>query len=137
MARSTEIHTRLWPITEELARSAPDSQVLALFIESLNETIDLHETRVIAGVYTRVPETILILLLLGALLTLGGMVGYSAGLTQRRSDLAGIVLIVILGGVITLIVDLDRPRDGFVRVSVQPLMDLQGQIGAPEMTRLD
>jgi hypothetical protein len=41
------------------------------------------------------------------------------------------VLIVMLGAVITLVVDLDRPRDGFLTVSQQPLIDLQEQIGAP------
>jgi hypothetical protein len=29
------------------------------------------------------------------------------------------------------VVDLDRPRDGFLQVSQQPLVDLQEQIGAP------
>lgn len=129
MARSVEIHAKLWSIAEGLARTTPDSDVLALFIASLNETIDLHETRVIAGLYARVPETILILLLLGSMLTLG-MVGYNAGLTLRRSPLSAIVLIVVLGAVITLVVDLDRPREGFLEVSQQPLIDLQKQIGA-------
>ena len=102
---------------------------MALFIESLNETIDLHETRVTSGVYARVPATVVILLLLGSMLTLG-MVGYNAGLTRRRSPLTAVVLILVLGAVITLVVDLDRPRGGFLRVSQQPLIDLQEQIGA-------
>jgi hypothetical protein len=129
MVRSVEIQGKLWSITEELARAAPASDVLALFISSLNETIDLHETRVIAGLYARVPETILILLLLGSMLTLG-MVGYNAGLTGRRSPLTAVVLVAVLGAVVTLVVDLDRPRGGFLVVSQQPLIDLQEQIGA-------
>jgi hypothetical protein len=128
IARSVEIQTKLWSITEGLARATPESDVLALFIDSLNETIDLHETRVTAGLLARVPETILILLLLGSMLTLG-MVGYNAGLTRRRSPLTAVVLIVVLVAVITLVVDLDRPREGFLRVSQQPLIDLQEQIG--------
>jgi hypothetical protein len=40
------------------------------------------------------------------------------------------VLIAVLGAVITLVVDLDRPREGFLTVSQQPLIDLQEQIGA-------
>jgi hypothetical protein len=40
------------------------------------------------------------------------------------------VLIVVLGGVITLVVDLDRGQDGFLKVSQQPLIYLQKQIGA-------
>ena len=109
------------------ARTAPESVALGLFVESLNQTIDLHETRIIAGLYARVPETILVLLLLGSMMTLW-MVGYNAGLTRRRSPLTAVVLIGILGAVITLVVDLDRPRDGFLTVSQQPLIDLMQQI---------
>ena len=60
-----------------------------------------------------------------------GMVGYSAGLTRRRSVITATVLVVVLAAVLTLVVDLDRPREGFLQVSQQPLIDLQEQIGAP------
>jgi hypothetical protein len=129
MARSVEIHAQLWSIAEELARTTPESDVLALFIDSLNETIDFHETRVTAGVYARVPLTVIILLLFGSMLTLG-RVGYTAGLTRRRSPLTAIVLIGVLGAVITLVIDLDRPQDGFLKVNQQPLIDLAEQIRA-------
>jgi hypothetical protein len=127
VARSVELQGKLWSIAEELARATPESHVLGLFIDSLNEVIDLHEMRVTSGVYGRVPETILLLLLFGSVLTLA-MVGYNAGLTRRRSPLTAIVLITVLGAVITLVFDLDRPRDGFLRVSQQPLIDIEQQI---------
>jgi hypothetical protein len=57
-----------------------------------------------------------------------GMVGYSAGLTGRRSPLTAIEMIVVLGAAITLVVDLDRPVGGFLEVSQQPIFDLQRQI---------
>ena len=129
-ARSTEIHVELWAIAEELARDTPDSDLLGLYIETLNETIDLHEMRVAAIVYARVPETVLLLLIIGSALTLG-MVGYSAGLTRRRSLITAVALVVILGAVITVVVDLDRPREGFLQVSQQPLIDLVDQLGPP------
>ncbi len=129
-ARSTEIHDELWARAEELARAAPDSVVLGLYIESLNQTIDLHATRATAIIYARVPETVVILLIVGAALTMG-MVGYSAGLTRRRSFLGAAVLVVVLAAVLTLVVDLDRPREGFLQVSQQPLLDLSDQLGPP------
>ena len=129
-ARSTEIQNELWAMAEELARATPDSVVLGLYIDSLNQMIDLHETRATAIVVARVPETVVILLIIGAALTMG-MVGYSAGLTRRRSFLGATVLVVVLAAVLTLVIDLDRPRDGFLQVSQQPLLDLQQQIGPP------
>lgn len=128
MARSVEIHEQLWSITEQLARTTPESQVLALFIVSLNETFDVHEKRVTVGVYGRVPETVVHLLIIGSMLTLG-MVGYSAGLSLRRSPLSAVVMVFFLAAVTTLVVDLDRSRDGFLKVNQQPLIDLQEQIG--------
>jgi hypothetical protein len=128
VTRSVEIQAELWAIAEELARATPESVVLGLYIDSLNEVIDLHEERVITGIYARVPETILLLLLFGSIMTLA-MVGYNAGLTRRRSPLTAAVLVTVLGAVISLVFDLDRPQGGFLEVSQRPLIDLQGQIG--------
>jgi len=44
----------------------------------------MHETRATAGLYARVPEMVLLLLVVGSALTLG-MVGCGAGLTRRHS----------------------------------------------------
>jgi hypothetical protein len=128
LSRSVEIHNELWSIAEDLARSAP-SDVIALYIESLNETIDLHETRMTSGLYARVPATVVFLLLLGSALTLG-MMGYNAGLSRRRAPVTAVALILVQGAVTTLIVDLDRPREGLLTVSQQPMIDLQEQVSA-------
>ena len=129
-ARSAQIQAQLWAIVEPLARGTPDSEVLAIYIEALNDMIDLGETRLTAIVYARVPETVVWLLFLGAALTLG-MVGFHAGLHRRRSLVGAVVLVIVLGAVIMLVVDLDRPRQGFLQVSQQPLIDVQQQIGQP------
>ncbi len=127
--QSNAILAKLWTVTEGVAKTN-GSDVVALYVDSVNETIDLHESRVTAGLYSRVPETVLLLLVGGAALSLG-MVGYSAGLTGRRSPLSAVVLVIALGAVIMIVVDLDRPREGFIQVSQQPLLDLQQQIGPP------
>ena len=129
IAASTAIHTKLWAIAEEVARTTDKGDLVGLFIESLNETIDLHETRITAR-NARVPETVVLLLIGGSVLSLA-MVGFSAGLTRRRSLLSAAVLVIALGAVITIVVDLDRPREGLIQVSQQPLLDLQQQIGPP------
>jgi hypothetical protein len=70
------------------------------------------------------------LLLIGSALSLG-MVGYSAGIKGRRSVLSAFVLVVALSVVLALVIDLDRPTDGLINVSQQPLTDVQGWIGEP------
>ena len=93
----------------------------------MNHLIDVGEERLTAITNARVPQTVILLTFVGSMLTLG-MVGYAAGLTRRRSLLTATVLILVLGAVITLIVDLDRPREGFLVVSQQPIIDVQNQM---------
>ena len=127
-ARSKKIHDQLWTQAKELVRQTPDTEVKALFIESLNELIDLHTMRVTARIYSRVPESVVLVLMIGAVLTMG-VVGYSAGLTTRRGMVGAVVLIFALSTVLTLVIDLDRPREGFLQVSQQPLIDLHEELG--------
>ena len=124
VARSVEIHDEMWTIAEDLARESGDRPVVAIFIESLNETIDLHESRITAGLYARVPPTVIWLLVVGMVFSVG-MVGYNAGLIGRRSTVSAVVLAVALSAVVALVVDLDRPSDGIIRTSQQPLIDLR------------
>lgn len=130
VARSEEIHQEMWAITENLARENPDSDTLAIFIESLNETIDLHASRISAGVYARVPATVMWLLIGGVALSLG-MVGYNAGLTGKRSPITAVVLVFALGTVTALIIDLDRPGDGLIQTGQQPLIDFRDSLEQP------
>jgi hypothetical protein len=129
ITRSEELHDEMWAIAEDVA-SDDGNDVNALFIESLNEVIDLHESRVIAGIHARIPETVIWLLAAGALLSVA-MLGYGAGISGHRSVLSAVVLVVALATVLTLIIDLDRPRDGLIVVNQQPLIDLQNEIGPP------
>ena len=129
LARSDAIQDELWTIAEDLARTTTQGDLVSIYIESLNDVIDIHEERVTAR-NARVPETVVWLLLGGSALSLA-MVGYSAGLTTRRSMLSAVVLIIALGAVLVIVIDLDRPREGFIQVSQQPLIDLQQQLGEP------
>ena len=56
--KSDELHSRLWAQAVAVGERNPGSIVVGLFIESLNEVIDLHAKRVNLGFRTRVPGTI-------------------------------------------------------------------------------
>jgi hypothetical protein len=93
IARSDELQAQMWAIAAEVAQSGHSPDLVASFGESLTEVISLDQTRIVAGLYNRVPETILLILLAGSALALG-MVGYNAGITGQRSVLSAVVLIV-------------------------------------------
>ena len=128
--RSEDIHRQLWDQTEAVV-AEDQSATTALFVDSVNELIDLHTERLTAAITLRVPSTVVAVLVILAVVSIG-MVGYNAGLSRRRTILSATLLIVALGGVITVVVDLDRPREGLVQVSQQPLIELQRDLGPPE-----
>lgn len=74
------------------------------------------------------PETVVWLLLLGALLS-AGIVGFQAGLMHRRGLIGAAALIVMLSAALVFVIGLDRPRDDLLRVSQQPLENLIESMG--------
>jgi hypothetical protein len=126
-ARSDELEDQMWSITEDVA-SSNSNDVISVFVESMTDVILIHDQRVNAALNVRVPSTILLLLIGGAVLSLG-MVGFGAGVTGQRSVITAVVLIVALGATIMLVLDLDQPRQGLITVSQQPLVDLVQEMG--------
>jgi hypothetical protein len=129
LARSQEIHKDMWNRAEVIAVTArPNSDMVALFIESLNEVIDIHTERIVAG-FIRIPWNIWLAVFFIALLTMT-MVGFQNGVTGNRILIVQLVMILVFAGVILLIIDLDRSQEGFLQVSQQALIDLQQQLKA-------
>ncbi len=123
LSKSEELHERLW--AQAVAVTEKDrSPVTALFVDSLNNVIDLHATRVMAGLQSRVPAVIWIVLYVLAILAME-MIGYHAGLANSRRSIAAIALIIGFSLVLFLIADLDRPGQGMLRVSQQSMIDLR------------
>ena len=60
LARSNEIQDELWAVTEEVAIELDRSDIIALYVESVNDVITVSAQRVTAGIYARVPDTILV-----------------------------------------------------------------------------
>jgi hypothetical protein len=53
------------------------------------------------------------------------LVGYSFGVNGRRNFFSMFMLAVAITLVLAVIIDLDRPRSGFIRGGQQPMIDLQ------------
>lgn len=124
MSESAVLHSRLWSHAEAVAAKDPHSIVAGVFIQSLNETIDLHAKRVLIGVRSRIPIIIWLAL---SFITFLSMVelGYHEGMTGSRRSLAIAALVLTFSIVILLIADLDRQREGLIHVSQQAMIELQ------------
>lgn len=128
--RSAELLDDLWAQTEDLVRDQPDSESVALFVETTNETIDVAAKRAVALLTWRVPWTIWLAAYFVAGLSMV-LVGFHGGLQGGRNPLALIILALVFAAVMNLIVDLDRPYEGLLQVSQQAMLELREAIGGP------
>ncbi len=99
------------------------------FMASILALTDIHYTRVHSAIMNRIPFTIWITLYLMAVLSMIIM-GYQAGLTERRSPVATVTLAIAFSAVIILITDLDRPIMSFFEINKQLLVDLHDYMDA-------
>ena len=128
ISQSEAMHERLWDETSKVAERQPQSILVGVFIQSLNEVIDLHAKRVLVGIRSRIP---LVLWLSLMLIIVTGMlaVGYQAGLSATRRSPAMIGLVFTFTIVLSLIIELDRGGQGYLSVSQQSMIDLQKSLG--------
>ena len=127
---SEAIQGELWARAVALARADMNSDIGALFVESLNEVIDLHTSRATVALQYRVPSVIWIVLVALTILSMGG-VGFQFGIIGRYSIAVNLILAVSFALVVYLIADLDRATTGIVKVSQQPLVELQQKLSQP------
>jgi hypothetical protein len=106
-----------------MAISQPANPVLALYVSSLNEVIDLHESRLTALSSARIPFSIYFSLYVVAMLGLL-MLGFQSGIAGQRDLIVTVTLILVFTSVMLLIIDLDRSWGGMLRVNQQPMKDL-------------
>jgi hypothetical protein len=120
------IQTELWGLATEAARQAP-SATTSSYVVALNEMIDLAAERGYTRA-NRVPPTVIYLLAVICLIATYAH-AVSVGHGGRRSmPLHGLAFATWL--VFVLIVDLDQPRRGWIKVSQEPLIQVQQSLEA-------
>jgi hypothetical protein len=121
--RKTEgMQQELWDATSEVVAPFRTTPLAALLVTTTNESIDLAATRK-ATREARIPPRILLILMIYALIA-AAMVGYEKGRHRAATSL----LFVLLTLAASVVMDLDRPSTGAIRVSQQPMLDLQRSI---------
>jgi hypothetical protein len=131
VARSEELQARLWSLAAPLAEKGASPVLAGLFVQSLNELIDIHSKRLTTGLLNRIPRTIWIALYFVGILSMAVM-GYHAGLSGMRSLLASLVLALTFFAVMLLIADLDRPGQSLFSVNQQVMIDLRNKVNTLE-----
>jgi hypothetical protein len=125
--QSTAIHQELWDQAIAAAEHDQRSVMMGLFVESINEVIDLHSKRLFVGLYNRIPLTIWASLWFLIVLGMASF-GYQAGIAGTTRSLEMPVFALAFAGVLYLIFDLDRSHEGLLQVSQQAMVELHSSI---------
>ena len=126
-AKGAVLRREIWALTA--AATLPDRSTAqsAALVAAVNAVIDTATTRE-AAIDARVPSEVIILLIVYAGVS-SFLIGYVLGAYRSRHRLATGVLFVLLAMTIVLIIDLDRPQNGSIRVSQAAMLDLVADIG--------
>jgi hypothetical protein len=123
--KSEVLQVSLWNATVQAIRPFRTTELAGLMVSSANRSFDLSEERY-ATHRARIPLNIFRMLLIYALVT-AGMVGFQRAAHRKATTL----MFVLLALAVSLIIDLDRPAIGAIRVPQQPMLDLQESIRTP------
>jgi len=124
LTRTSALQGELWRVATEHARAHRDPYT-TLYLSSLNDTIDFSEKRT-AAFEDRIPGAAWVLLFFIAAAS-SALVGI--GLTVHTRVLL-LVVPLIVAAALTLILDLDCSRTGFVQVHQNSMSRVQQQIQA-------
>jgi hypothetical protein len=121
-----QLYMLIWSHAAALARESP-GPIVSVFLQSLNEMINLHTKR-LAAFRNRVPFSIYVVLYIVSAITLW-LVGYCFGIARQKSRILTTILALLVATVMWLILDLDQPSRRVMRTSQQSLIDLYQHLG--------
>ena len=124
MPRFNKILQALWQQTASLDKEKMDSEIRSLYIQSINETIDLNATRKALVLIFRIPDPIWTCLFLLAFLSMF-ISGYQHYVKGEQTRVGMPLLAGSFALVIVMIADMDSTGRGRLKVSQQPLLDVQ------------
>lgn len=124
LARTKAIQKQLWGIATSYPKAGTSGAYPRKFDDSLTLMFELHKKRVIYGVVYRIHSTVWMALLLVGLLALGAL-GFQFGISGGTRYQISFLLAICFGAILLLILDLERPAEGTIRVDPLPLIALR------------
>ncbi len=126
--RSEQIQGQLWAVAEKYVLDVDKSDTVSAYVDSLDQVIALHNERVVKGLQARMPPPIVWAMYAISLIAMF-LAGMQSGYAPHRSIAALVLMVLVFSAVLYLVLDMDRSQEGLIRISQQPLIDLQSVMG--------
>ena len=118
-----EAQNDIWFQAVAASRVDPRPVTTGYYVSALNNMIDAHG-EYNALLQLHVPEVILFLLFVVFIMS-GALIGYGSGLGKKRSHIPSVMLTILICLVVFIIIDLDRPKRGIIKVSQESMKNLK------------
>ncbi|WP_242917794.1 hypothetical protein [Pontibacter liquoris] len=123
--RTLALQRTIWDQTVQAARIDPSPVTTGNFITAYNNVVDRYGERN-ALLAAHVPEVILYLLFTVFIMS-GALIGYGSGLGHKRTLLPSALLSFLICLMMFIILDLDRPRRGIIKVDQSTMEQLKSE----------
>ncbi len=125
---SEDIHAEIWSVVKRANIPSTTNATLASLIGAANEVIDVHELR-LSSLQNHLPSALFYLLLSVACFSVV-FLAWSFGAASQRGRTPIILLALLVGAVLLLIMDVNRPQRGIIEVGVASLERTEKSISA-------
>lgn len=122
LKRSEAIHDELWAVAIAETVDTAASEYKTIYIDALNNMIDMHLVRLTAGLRSPIPWIIWVALYVIMCICMM-TIGFEAGIGGAYKSLVVIAMAFVFASVIYLIADLERPSQGLVKLEYAPLFE--------------
>jgi hypothetical protein len=122
-AASQQLQQQIWQIISQQSRLNGQPGNLSAVVPAVSEMMDAGAATEAA--YSNTVPAIVLILLFGAIIFTGLLVGHSFGRAGRRHVLTAMVFALLVTLVVSVILDLDRPRRGVIRENLGPFENLR------------
>jgi hypothetical protein len=120
-----QLRTQIWALTAQVTAPERATPQAASLVAAVNAVLDTA-TRREAAIAERIPGQVMGLLIVYSTIA-AALLGYVFGAYGSPHRITGLVLFTLLSMTLVLIIDLDRPQGGGVRVSQQTMRDVIAQ----------
>ena len=126
-SRSQSILDSLWSYSEALAARDRSSEAYSLYTASVNNLVENYNKRITLTFEYRIPGAILWVLFIITLFSMF-LLGYQFGISGRKNSTLAVFTAIIFSSVMFLILALDRPETGIMKLNQAPINTLARQL---------
>lgn len=117
------VQSQLLDLALKASKVDSSAMTTGAFLQAFTTMVQVENKRS-AILQLHVPEPVLFLLFI-VFITAGGIIGYSSGLGRKRPKLPTVIMSALIVLVVFIIIDLDRPKRGIIKINQDSLLELK------------